>query len=573
MKSKYGILSILLIILTCGIVACSNHNHQATMNCAESLMDSAPDSALKILRTIDKSDLGSKAEKARYALLMSMALDKNYIDTTNFNVLQPAIDYYLKKGSPNEKLRTYYYQGRIYDNKGEQDSALNSFIKAIDNIPGSTDSLCMARAHVSAGLIYFDFYDFESYTNNYLRAALIYKKNNRKDYEFDALINALNGAILLKQKNLGDSLISNIRSNFDSLSETQKNDLYGRILTYKTMYGTKAEVNDLIKDYEPILKNNIRGMLNLASAYRKIGNNNKALKILNDVRSSGLEYDTLKFLATSVYTYKNLGDYKNAFLNYWDFRQISELEDFKKFEQKSKSLEEKHKLELQAQKEANEKYIIFWSFMAGLILLCLVIILLLLLVRSHKIQKDLVQQKAKNFQLENENLKSERDIKALEAENLAHRVEILENESESLKQLLESPEEIPTEVQNAIKVRVEMLNTLLASYITANDSYGNPYDKWVKEITENCAEFMNSTRLAFQASHPRFIQYFEKYNLTTDEINYVCLYALGLRGKDVGNYIKKRSHVNMSSAIRKKLGIDKHETNIGIYVRRLLKEL
>ena len=263
MKSKYGILSILLIILTCGIVACSNHNPQATMNCAESLMDSAPDSALKILRTIDKSDLNSKAEKARYALLMSMALDKNYIDTTNFNVLQPAIDYYLKKGSPNEKLRTYYYQGRIYDNKGEQDSALNSFIKAIDNIPGSTDSLCMARAHVSAGLIYFDFYDFESYTNNYLRAALIYKKNNRKDYEFDALINALNGAILLKQKNLGDSLISCIYLSYDSLSEIQKNKLQGRILTYKTMYGTEAELKDLIETHGPLLKRKFKEIIGI----------------------------------------------------------------------------------------------------------------------------------------------------------------------------------------------------------------------------------------------------------------------------------------------------------------------
>ena len=562
-----------MIVFTRSIIACSNHNHQATMNSAESLMESAPDSALKILRTIDKSDLNSKASRARYALLLSMALDKNYIDTTNFNVLQPAIDYYLKKGSPNDKLRTYYYQGCIYDNKGEQDSALNSFVKAIDNIPGSADSLCMARAHVSAGLIYFDFYDFESYVNNYLKAAKIYKNKDKKDYEFDALINALNGAIILKQKNLGDSLISSFCSNFHSLSETQNNILQGRILTFKTMYGTEAEVKDLIEKYEPILNNNVQGMLNLASAYRKIGNNSKALKILNDIKKSGIEYDTLKFLAASVYTYKNLGDYKNAFSSYWDFSNISEAENLKKIEQKSKSLEEKHKLEIQAQKEANEKYIIFWSFMAGLILLCLVIILLLLLIRSHKIQKDLAQQKAKNFQLENENLKSERDIKVLEAENLAHRVEILENESESLKQLLESPEDIPTEVQNAIRVRVEMLNTLLASYITANNSYGNPYEVWVKEITENCTEFMNSNRLAFQASHPRFIQYFEKHNLTIDEINYVCLYALGLRGKEVGNYIKKRSHVNMSSAIRKKLGIDKHETNIGIYVRRLLKDL
>ena len=37
---------------------------------------------------------------------MSMALDKNYIDTTTFDIIQPAIDYYLSKGNADEKLRT-----------------------------------------------------------------------------------------------------------------------------------------------------------------------------------------------------------------------------------------------------------------------------------------------------------------------------------------------------------------------------------------------------------------------------------------------------------------------------------
>ena len=57
------------------------------------------------------------------------------------------------------------------------------------------------------------------------------------------------------------------------------------------------------------------------------------------------------------------------------------------------------------------------------------------------------------------------------------------------------------------------------------------------------------------------------------EINYLCLYAIGLKGKDVGNYIQLRRHYNISSEIRSKLGIDEHETNIGIYIRKLLKRL
>ncbi|MDE6633187.1 MAG: hypothetical protein K2K23_09335 [Muribaculaceae bacterium] len=210
-----------------------------------------------------------------------------------------------------------------------------------------------------------------------------------------------------------------------------------------------------------------------------------------------------------------------------------------------------------------------------------------LLLRSNKAKKNLAVQTARAAELENENLKSEkerlslensnlqleRDKKALEAENLAHRVEVLEGESESLKALLDTPDEIPAEVQQAIKTRIEMLNSLLAGYITDNSKYEEPYDIWVKQLTDNTAEFMNSNRLAFQASHPKFIRYFEEHGLTESEINYVCLYAIGLRGKEVGNYMKKRSHVNISSAIRKKLGIDKHDTNIGIYVRKLLKTL
>ncbi|MDE6291174.1 MAG: hypothetical protein K2M16_06555, partial [Muribaculaceae bacterium] len=142
----------------------------------------------------------------------------------------------------------------------------------------------------------------------------------------------------------------------------------------------------------------------------------------------------------------------------------------------------------------------------------------------------------------------------------------------NLKELLESEKEMPQEVRKAIQTRIGMLNAYLASQISDHKEFEKAYDDWVAEHTANTEEFMNSNRLAFQASHPRFIRYFEEHGLTESEINYVCLYAIGLRGKDVGAYMRKRSHVNISSAIRRKLGIDKHESNIGIYVRRLLRD-
>ena len=91
MKSLFIV--ILLLSGINGIMSCSGSRENEVFDTAESLMETHPDSALSILKGVDKSQLHSKAARARYALLMSMALDKNVIDTTTFDVLQPAIDY------------------------------------------------------------------------------------------------------------------------------------------------------------------------------------------------------------------------------------------------------------------------------------------------------------------------------------------------------------------------------------------------------------------------------------------------------------------------------------------------
>ena len=82
----------------------------------ETIIEERPDSVLNVLQAIDTDELIGDEERAKHALLLSMAMDKNYIDRTDFEVLQPAIDYYEDNGSATDKLRTYYYQGRIYQN-------------------------------------------------------------------------------------------------------------------------------------------------------------------------------------------------------------------------------------------------------------------------------------------------------------------------------------------------------------------------------------------------------------------------------------------------------------------------
>jgi len=576
---------VFLSILMLTTICCNpSHSYKEKLDLADSIIESRPDSALAVLSSIEKERLRGSEDKARYALLMSMALDKNYIDTTTFDVLQPAIDYYLKKGNADEKLRTYYYQGRIYYNQRNLDSALNSFIKAIDVSKDSKDSLTIARTLVAQSSLYNEFYDFNACLECDLKAAKIYRNLSKKWNEFDCLLNALNGSILLSEKPIGDSIL-NLCVQFKELDNRQKENLKGYKLSYILEFGSKKEIKDFIDSNSYYSDFDVNGLLNLAYAFNEIGDYKKAKNLLHNI--SEFEYDTLKYQAIMVSVLENKGDYKGALSVYKKFSQKMDSINGFKFDQKARSIEEKHKLELKAEHDARVKTKIIWSCIGGILFLIFVAFILFLLFRSNKTQKKLAEERAKTSELENEKLKSEsekktfenknlqleRDKKALEAENLSHRVEILESERANLKELIDSQEELPSEVRQAIKVRIEMLNALMAGYITENEKYEKPYESWIKNLTENTEEFMNSNRLAFQASHPRFIQYFEEHNLTVNEINYVCLYAIGLRGKDVGKYINKPGHVNMSSTIRKKLGIDKHETNIGIYVRKLLKQL
>ena len=134
------------------LTACTRPADVPELDTADSLMEQRPDSALALLRRIDTLRLTSRHDRARYAMLLSMALDKNYIDLKDFHVLQPAIDYYEDHGTPTEQMRTFYYQGRIYENAGNMSKALQTYLKALERGKESNDTLTIARAY-SAQLI------------------------------------------------------------------------------------------------------------------------------------------------------------------------------------------------------------------------------------------------------------------------------------------------------------------------------------------------------------------------------------------------------------------------------------
>ena len=113
------------------------------------------DSCLEVLRGIDTTLLTRPSDKAKYALLHAMALDKNYIDTTDLSVIAPAVRYYTPWYHFNRayKFYTWYYKGRIEENGRDYEAALHSLLEA-ERVMGGTDDLYRTRLYFAFGRVY-----------------------------------------------------------------------------------------------------------------------------------------------------------------------------------------------------------------------------------------------------------------------------------------------------------------------------------------------------------------------------------------------------------------------------------
>ena len=148
----------------------------------------------------------------------------------------------------------------------------------------------------------------------------------------------------------------------------------------------------------------------------------------------------------------------------------------------------------------------------------------------------------------------------------------LEMEKTELDNLILSNPPIDPQSKRVLNDRLELLNQFFAAEISSNTSIDRKACNELSKLVEDRRNFMYTTRMTFAAAHPAFIRMLEEHGLTESEIEYCCLYAIGLKGKEVGLYIEKKRHYNESSDIRKKLGLGEHDTNLSIYLRKILNQ-
>lgn len=146
----------------------------------------------------------------------------------------------------------------------------------------------------------------------------------------------------------------------------------------------------------------------------------------------------------------------------------------------------------------------------------------------------------------------------------------LKDENKLLKDSISEYNSTNIKMKEYIRHRENLLDRICLSEITNNIKLSRKVYQELDSYIQDKETFIHSVALYYEIIHPELISLLKEKQLTKNEIEYCCLYALGMTGKDIGQYTSYSRHYKISSDIRKKMGIGESETNINLYIQKFL---
>ena len=543
----YRLVAAVLAAIT--IVSCNGARKSETFRVLEdvdSYIEARPDSALAVLEGIDKSELTSKELEAKYALLLSQALDKNYIDLQSDSIIAPAVNYYKYHGTDDERFRTLYYAGRVYQNAGDIEAAMEKFVEAEHHISNQTDKTIVARLFKAKMVAYQDIFDYKSAITQAHKAAEYYL-SARDSLRYLSTLNSI--VILygqLDDKESERKYLDLLSSNRHLMNDSQLNTYYAVMLN-SSLRDSQEIVSGILSDYlSTVTDASIIKWLAIANAYIVLDNYPAAVNALdNYILYGGIKDPAYNWISATLY--EKLGEYDKALNFYKSYLQQTDEADLLIFESDTKFIEERHKKEIELiDAEHSKERITLISIIA---ILCAVIVIYL-------IRKQLQIRTAEKKQLEIEKKRYEQ----LYADAIAER--------DALTKMIEDSS-VKDETKAVIRERLEVLNKVIISHITDTSSANKKAFQELEALISDRDSFIESTRLTIEGNNPGFITALREAGLTDEEINICCLYVIGLKGKDIKTYTNQSRLYIQSAEIRHKLGLTENDTNLSIHLRNM----
>ncbi len=537
-----------LLVAVMSLISCNEAVSERLAD-IDSFVCDAPDSALAVLDSIPLSSLRTREQRARYALLKSVALDKNCIDVKSDSIIAPAVEYYRRHGSPDDRLKTYYYRGLVSFYSDDFDTAMEYFSKASQYALKAQDKSVAGLIYEKMSIIYSALFDSESSLKKAQMAATAYLEAGDYSYYIDELLSMLNTEIILERYDSAAMLAENIWKNKDRIDSVQLSSLYSNSLKIAT-YTKKPHIDSIISEYCVAFIHNesIVDWLAVANAYCNLGNYDKAYQVISDKHeyiTLTEDYEAYPFQESAYYSlysqiYEHLGDYRQALKVYSEYVRITDEQDLKIFESKAKFAEESFRNEMERQGLRFRNLVLSLVSIAVLAILVIVSAVVVRKLKTKKKENDRLVQMCAKAQEEIEELHSWKSCTLLDEDTL---------------QLFEQ--------------RLKLLNECIVEHMSGCEA--NVKAK-LETVLKDRNAFWKSAQAYFMLSHPEFLTMLVDKGLDKRQIGICCLIASGAKGKNIAARlcISDGTYRNAVSTIRKKLGVGKDSRDFGTYLSSLI---
>lgn len=125
-----------------------------TFSKVEECMELCPDTALYLLNSIPHPEKLHGKSGADYALLMTQAMDKNYMKFSSDSLIASALNYYmLDKREPDLCAKAQFYYGRVLLESDREEEALVYFLSAKEYFESIRDDKMLALIAEEIGMI------------------------------------------------------------------------------------------------------------------------------------------------------------------------------------------------------------------------------------------------------------------------------------------------------------------------------------------------------------------------------------------------------------------------------------
>ncbi|MDE6236209.1 MAG: hypothetical protein K2M56_10715 [Muribaculaceae bacterium] len=583
------------------IGACSHTPQTAldAMDRAESLMENRPDSALAILRNVSPESLHSKADKARCSLLMTMAVDKNYIDTTDFVILKPALDYYILHGTPDQRLKTRYYEGRIWMNQGNDDKALEAFLRAAEDSTACRDSLALARLYIAQSSLYYRQYSLENFIQTKYRACNLYIAQKDTINALECYLHLLNGYTLLNDRSKA-ALVYKRCQQLLSITPQLIPQSIPIFIIYHLSFSSPNELKRFLANLEnynqDIMSPEIK--LDMGYAYQEIGDNTQALRFIlevqNEIRNTEISSnDSIKFnsISSEIFELNNMP--QEALDSYKRYVENITSKHNYLFNSGVLFADERHKIELNQFRQDSITLGMVLGFLLIILGVIIIFLLLMYLFNRTKSHKNAIIANKKQLELDITNkitdiqaLKYKHELSKLKAEQaerekneLQLKMELysqqlinLENEKVELNKLLNDSKALNIEIRNVLSKRMEVINAFLKANITDNPLYFKEIDNYIKSIMSEQEEFFKFLIDSFSSGYPRLIKKCKDNGLTERELGVFCMLCLGLQNIEIQRFMGLARLNAITSVIRNKFGFGRKDGTLGSIIKKMMEE-